>query len=167
MISARGGALAGWKADHHHLSLLKDPIETRQPPRHLTAVKEHKIDTMTTNSCGSALPKFDYPSVKPAVTRASRLKALPLSARLVSVAAAAGIGEHSLPHQHPLATRNPLLIQWTSLLRQTLHLPAARAAYYEATCRGSPTPKPRGQRLRSLGLHRPGQDPEQVRQLSC
>lgn len=48
---------------------------------------------MTTNSYGSALPKFDYPSIQPAVTRASRIKALPLSARIVSVAAVAGIGE--------------------------------------------------------------------------
>ncbi|KAJ0119713.1 hypothetical protein N8I77_012560 [Diaporthe amygdali] len=52
---------------------------------------------MTTNSYGSALPKFDYPSIQPAVTRASRLKALPLSARIVSVAAAAGLAFYARP----------------------------------------------------------------------
>ncbi|POS71416.1 hypothetical protein DHEL01_v210191 [Diaporthe helianthi] len=46
---------------------------------------------MTTNSYGSALPKFGYPSIQPAVPRASALKALPLPVRIVSVAAAAGI----------------------------------------------------------------------------
>ncbi|KAG8169475.1 hypothetical protein KVR01_000220 [Diaporthe batatas] len=52
---------------------------------------------MTTNSYGSALPKFDYPSIQPAVTKASRLKALPLSARIVSVAAVAGIAFYARP----------------------------------------------------------------------
>lgn len=46
---------------------------------------------MTTNSFGSPLPRFDYPSIQPAVTRASRVKGLPLSARIFSVAAAAGL----------------------------------------------------------------------------
>ncbi|ROW08318.1 hypothetical protein VMCG_03208 [Cytospora schulzeri] len=46
---------------------------------------------MTTNSFGSPLPRFDYPSIQPAVTRASRIKGLPLSARIVSVAAVAGL----------------------------------------------------------------------------
>ncbi|KAI7777875.1 hypothetical protein LA080_002998 [Diaporthe eres] len=67
---------------------------------------------MTTNSYGSALPKFDYPSIQPAVTRASRLKALPLSARIVSVAAVAGIAFYSRPliqQQRELrATRQPV-----------------------------------------------------------
>lgn len=81
---------------------------------------------MTTNSYGSALPKFDYPSIQPAVTRASRLKALPLSARIVSVAAVAGIAFYARPliqQQRELhASRQPA----ESTLRTT---PVVASAY--------------------------------------
>lgn len=47
---------------------------------------------MTTNSFGGALPRFDYPTIQPVVARASRFQGLPIAARIVSIAAAAGLG---------------------------------------------------------------------------
>lgn len=57
---------------------------------------------MTTNSFGSPLPRFDYPSVQPAVTRASRIKALPLPARILSFVAAAGLSEYQYFSPEPI-----------------------------------------------------------------
>ncbi|KUI53616.1 hypothetical protein VP1G_01021 [Cytospora mali] len=46
---------------------------------------------MTTNSFGSPLPRFDYPSIQPVVNKTSRVYGLTPSARIISVAAAAGL----------------------------------------------------------------------------
>ena len=50
---------------------------------------------MTTNSYGSALPRFDFEPLRPAVARAGIARALPLTAGIytVPIIAAAGIGK--------------------------------------------------------------------------
>ncbi|ROW00874.1 hypothetical protein VPNG_08267 [Cytospora leucostoma] len=50
---------------------------------------------MTTNSFGSSLPRFDYPTIQPVATKASRIQGLPVSARIVTIAAAAGLAYYA------------------------------------------------------------------------
>ncbi|KAI1337737.1 hypothetical protein F5Y15DRAFT_417528 [Xylariaceae sp. FL0016] len=77
---------------------------------------------MTTNSCGSALPAFDFPQPVAAMTRAARRR-VPLSLKLVPLVAGAGLAYYV--HRTTRQEQSSYLI--STLLRQDM-LDAQQAA---------------------------------------
>ncbi|KAI0021410.1 hypothetical protein F4780DRAFT_288495 [Xylariomycetidae sp. FL0641] len=72
---------------------------------------------MTTNSCGSALPAFDFPQNIAKVTRAAP-KRLPMAARLVPLAAAAGLAYYATSSTMMAPTKSTVNVQEDIMARR-------------------------------------------------